>query len=107
MTWFFVRSRSYAQSKSKHFSNAGFRALSALMKIYFGIQIIYITFALNKQIKSNQVMAKYKVTMTEVSKYGMRKLEQIAVCDSERDVIKFYGLHEPDILNYKIEKLED
>ena len=59
----------------------------------------------NKQ--TNQVMAKYKVTMTEVSKYGMRKLEQIAVCDSERDVIKFYGLHEPDILNYKIEKLED
>ena len=52
-------------------------------------------------------MAKYKVTITEVSKYGMRKLEQIAVCESERDVIKFYGLHEPDILNYKIEKLED
>ena len=52
-------------------------------------------------------MAKFKVTMTEVSKYGMHKLEQIAVCDSERDVIKFYGLDEPDIFDYKIEKLED
>ena len=52
-------------------------------------------------------MAKFKVTMTEVSKYGMHKLEQVAVCDNERDVIKFYGLHEPDILNYKIEKIED
>lgn len=60
------------------------------------------------QVKqTNTSMAKFKVTMTEVSKYGMHKLEQIAVCDSERDVIKFYGLHEPDILNYKIEKLED
>ena len=60
------------------------------------------------QVKqTNTSMAKFKVTMTEVSKYGMHTLEQIAVCDSERDVIKFYGLHEPDILNYKIEKLED
>ena len=62
-------------------------------------------------------MAKYKVTMTEVSKYGMRKLEQVAVCDSERDTIKLYeyhmktlelyGLHNPDVINYKIEKLKD
>lgn len=106
MSWFFMISRNYTQSKFKHFSNAGFRALSALMKFYFEIRIIYIIFAL-KSNKTNQFMAKFKVTMTEVSKYGMHKLEQIAVCDSERDVIKFYGLHEPDILNYKIEKLED
>lgn len=52
-------------------------------------------------------MAKFKVTMTVVSKYGIHKLEQIAVCDSKRDVIKFYELDEPDILDYKIEKIED
>ena len=61
-------------------------------------------------------MAKYKVTMTAVSESGKRRLEQCAVCDSERDVIKLYeyhmntldlyGLYDPDTINYKIEKLE-
>lgn len=52
-------------------------------------------------------MAKFKVTMTEISRFGVHTLEQTAVCDSEKDVIKFYGLREPDILKYTIEKLED
>ena len=52
-------------------------------------------------------MAKFKVTMTEISRFGVHTMEQIAVCESERDVIKFYGLDEHDILDYKIEKLED
>ena len=52
-------------------------------------------------------MAKFKVTMTEINRFGVHTLEQTAVCDSERDVIKFYGLDEHDILSYKIEKLED
>lgn len=52
-------------------------------------------------------MAKFKVTMTEISRFGVHTLEQTAVCDSERDVIKFYGLDEHDILDYKIEKIED
>ena len=62
-------------------------------------------------------MARYKVTMTAVSDFGKRTLEQCVVCDSERDTIKLYeyhmktlelyGLHDPDLINYKIEKLED
>ena len=62
-------------------------------------------------------MAKYKITMTAVSDFGKRSLEQCAVCDCERDVIKLfeyhmktlnlYGLYDPDTINYKIEKLED
>lgn len=60
------------------------------------------------QIKqSNTSMAKFKVTMTEISRFGVHTLEQTAVCESERDVIKFYGLDEPDILSYNIERIED
>ena len=52
-------------------------------------------------------MAKFKVTMTEISRFGVHILEQTAVCESEREVIKFYGLDEPDILSYNIERIED
>ena len=55
--------------------------------------------------------------MTAVSDFGKRTLEQCVVCDSERDTIKLYeyhmktlelyGLHDPELINYKIEKLED
>ena len=62
-------------------------------------------------------MAKYKVTMTAVSESGKRSLEQCAVCDSETDVIRLYNYHMKtlelygivnlEVLNYKIEKIED
>ena len=52
-------------------------------------------------------MAKFKVTMTEISRFGVHTLEQIAVCESERDVIKFYGLDEPHISDHKIETISD
>lgn len=52
-------------------------------------------------------MAKFKVTMTEISRFGVHTLEQTTVCESERDVIKIYGLDESDILSYNIERIED
>ena len=52
-------------------------------------------------------MAKFRVTMTEISRFGVHTLEQTAVCESEREVIKIYGLDEPDILSYNIERIED
>ena len=52
-------------------------------------------------------MAKFKVTMTEISRFGVHILEQTAVCESEREVIKIYGLDEPGILSYNIERIED
>lgn len=48
-------------------------------------------------------MPKYNVTMVERQKDGTtRTLKQSAVCPSEQDVIKFYGLNEPDIVSYDI-----
>ena len=48
---------------------------------------------------------RYKVTMSERQKDGsIRTLTQYAVCGSVQEVIKFYGLDEPDIVDYKIEK---
>lgn len=52
-------------------------------------------------------MAKFKVTMTEINRFGVHTLEQTAICSNEREVIKWYGLEEPDILSYKIEKISD
>ena len=49
---------------------------------------------------------KFKVIMHERQSDGsVRELNQIAVCESETDVIKFYGLDEPDIVDYKIERI--
>ena len=48
----------------------------------------------------------YKVTMNERQKDGsIRTLTQTAVCPSRKDVIKWYGLEEPDIVSYKIEEI--
>ena len=50
-------------------------------------------------------MATFKVTMRERAADGtIHELEQTAICESEKQVIDFYGLNEPDIVNYKIEK---
>ena len=48
-------------------------------------------------------MNKYKVTMVERQKDGTtRTLNQSAICRSEKEVIDFYGLNEPDIVSFDI-----
>lgn len=57
--------------------------------------------------KNKTTMTKYKVTMKEMGKDGeVRTIQQTAVCNSEREVIEWYGLNEPDIIDYKIEVAE-
>ena len=52
-------------------------------------------------------MPKYKVTMVERQKDGTtHTLTQSAVCRSEKEVIDFYGLNEPDIVSYDIKVAE-
>lgn len=52
-------------------------------------------------------MPKYNVTMVERQKDGTtRTLTQSAVCRSEKEVIDFYGLNEPDIVSYDIKVAE-
>lgn len=48
----------------------------------------------------------YRVTMTELRNGMTQTIIQNAYVPSKEDVIKIYGLHEPDILNYKIEKVK-
>lgn len=53
-------------------------------------------------------MPKYKVKMVEQGIDGrIHTLNQIAVCESREQVIKFYGLTEPDILEYDITEIEE
>ena len=48
-------------------------------------------------------MHNYNVTMVERQKDGTtRTLKQKAYCRSEEEVIKWYGLNEPDIVSYEI-----
>ena len=50
-------------------------------------------------------MKKFKVRMVERQKDGTtRTLNQIAVCESRQQVIEWYGLEEPDIVDYDIEE---
>lgn len=59
----------------------------------------YHPFELIKQRNMN----KYNVTMVERQKDGTtRTLTQTAVCNSEKEVIDWYGLNEPDIVSYDI-----
>ena len=52
-------------------------------------------------------MPKYNVTMVEHQKDGSNHtIIQTAICPSEEDVIKFYGLNEPDIVSYDIKVAE-
>lgn len=49
-------------------------------------------------------MPKFKVTMRERQKDGsIRTITQTAVCQTEQQVVDFYGLKEPDIIDYSIE----
>lgn len=50
-------------------------------------------------------MATFEVTIKERGKDGVvRTLKQTAVCETEQQVVDWYGLKEPDVLEYKIEK---
>ena len=55
-------------------------------------------------LKTN--MKTFEVTMEECGKDGVvRAIKQTAVCESREQVIKFYGLNEPDILSYNIKEV--
>jgi len=47
-------------------------------------------------------MKHFQVTMREVRGGVVRTLTQDAYCESEAQVVEFYGLNEPDILDYEI-----
>lgn len=48
----------------------------------------------------------FRVTMQERQKDGsVRTITQVAVCPAEQDVIKFYGLNEPDIVSFDIKEV--
>lgn len=48
---------------------------------------------------------KFKVTFTEKTPRGEETFIREAICENRQQVIEFYGLNEPDIVNYKIEAL--
>jgi hypothetical protein len=51
-------------------------------------------------------MKKFEVIMQEMGRDGkVRILRQTAYCESEEDVIKWYGLNEKDIISYSIKEL--
>lgn len=47
---------------------------------------------------------RYLITMTERRDGETRTIQQEAITPSREDVIKFYGLREPDIADFKIEE---
>lgn len=52
-------------------------------------------------------MKKFKVTMQERQPDGsIRTLTQTAVCTNKSQVIEWYGLTEPDIVDYTIETID-
>jgi len=48
----------------------------------------------------------FKVTMTELGPKGVHTFTQECFVSSEAEVIKIYGLDQPDILDYKIEEVK-
>lgn len=51
-------------------------------------------------------MKTFEVTMKERGRDGkVRTLTQIAICQNEEAVVKFYGLNEPDIVSYHIREI--
>ena len=53
-------------------------------------------------------MATFKVTMKELGRDGIeREITQIAACQTRQQVVDFYGLNEPDIIDYSIELVEE
>lgn len=52
-------------------------------------------------------MKTFEVTMKELGRDGkVRTLTQTAVCRDEAEVVKFYGLNEPDIVYYAIKEIK-
>ena len=48
----------------------------------------------------------FKVIMQERQRDGsVRTITQIAICPSEEEVVKWYGLTEPDIVSFSIEEV--
>jgi hypothetical protein len=47
----------------------------------------------------------FKVTMTEIGRFGVHTFTQECFVPTRAEVIKIYGLDEPDILDYKIEEI--
>lgn len=51
-------------------------------------------------------MKTFEVKMVERGKDGVvRTITQTAVCESEKQVVEFYGLNEPDIVSYNIKEV--
>lgn len=52
-------------------------------------------------------MKKFEVTMKERGRDGkVRTITQIAICRDRGEVVRFYGLKEPDIVSYTITEIE-
>ena len=52
-------------------------------------------------------MKEFEVKMVERGRDGkIRTLHQHAWCVSEEELIKWYGLNEPDIISYEIKEIE-
>lgn len=52
-------------------------------------------------------MKKFEVIMKEMGRDGVvRTLHQTAVCENRRQVVEWYGLEEPDIIEYTINEVE-
>lgn len=48
----------------------------------------------------------FEVKMTEIGKDGkVRELTQRAYCENKQQVVNFFGLNNPDILDYTIEEV--
>lgn len=53
-------------------------------------------------------MKTYKVTMREQGADGkVRTITQFAHCETRQQVIDWYGLNQPDILDYQIELIKE
>lgn len=53
-------------------------------------------------------MKRFKVVMQEKGADGkVRPIEQEARCENRQQVIDWYGLNEPDIVDYSITELKD
>lgn len=53
-------------------------------------------------------MKRFKVVMQEKGADGkVRPIEQEACCENRQQVIDWYGLQEPDIVDYSITEIKD
>ena len=51
-------------------------------------------------------MKKFEVIMVECRNGKTTTLKQIAYCNSQQEIIDWYGLKEPDILSYEIKEMD-